>query len=134
MITSAVFALSAGAVKAASLTPVALLGTRYTMERAFYRGRLETAGHLGALIPGEPGRTLAHQVVYGELVRGVIREESRQRCLEIIGRLRERGAEGVTADCTEIVLLVEGDDAGLPYFPATRLHALAAASLALAGA
>jgi aspartate racemase len=133
VVTSGVFALNAGAVKAAGLTQVALLGTRSTMERVFYRGRLETARRLGVLIPDEPGRALVHQVIYDELVRGVIREESRQRYLEIIGRLRERGAEGVIAGCTEIELLVDGDDAGLPYFPATRLHALAAVNLALAG-
>jgi len=122
---------TAAAIKAAGLSQVALLGTRYTMERAFYRGRLESTHHLGVLIPDEPDRTLVHQVIYGELVQGVIRDKSRQRYLEIIGRLRDRGAEGVIAGCTEIELLVKPEDAGLPYFPTTRLHALAAADLAL---
>jgi aspartate racemase len=63
----------------------------------------------------------------------VIRDESRQRYLEIIGRLRGRGAEGVIAGCTEIELLVRAEDVGLPYFPTTRLHALAAVDLALPG-
>ena len=122
---------TAAAVRAAGLTQVALLGTRYTMERDFYRGRLETAHHLGVLVPDEPDRTLVHQVIYDELVQGVIRDQSRQRYLQIIGRLRDRGAEGVIAGCTEIELLVSADDAGLPYFPTTRLHALAAVDLAL---
>ena len=122
---------TAAAIKAAGLSQVALLGTRYTMERAFYRGRLESTHHLDVLIPDEPDRTLVHQVIYGELVQGVIRDKSRQRYLEIIGRLRDRGAEGVIAGCTEIELLVTPEDAGLPYFPTTRLHALAAADLAL---
>jgi aspartate racemase len=124
---------TAAAIKAAGLTQVALLGTRYTMERAFYRGRLETAHHLGVMIPDEPDRTLVHQVIYDELVQGVIRDESRQRYLEIIGRLQGRGAEGVIAGCTEIELLVRAEDVGLPYFPTTRLHALAAVDLALPG-
>src|SRR5215469_9333399 len=122
---------TAAAVRAAGLTQVALLGTRYTMERDFYRGRLETAHHLGVLVPEEPDRTLVHQVIYDELVQGVIRDQSRQRYLEIIGRLQDRGAEGVIAGCTEIELLVTAGDAGLPYFPTTRLHALAAVDLAL---
>ena len=61
----------------------------------------------------------------------MIKNSSRQRYMEIIGRLRDRGAEGVIACCTEIELLVPGEDAGLPYFPTTRLHALAAVDLAL---
>ena len=123
---------TAAAVRAAGLTRVGLLGTRFTMERAFYRGRLEQAHDLSVLIPGEPDRTVVHEVIYGELVRGIIREQSRQRYLEIIGRLRDRGAQGVIAGCTEIELLVSAGDAGLPYFPTTRLHALAAVDLALA--
>ena len=83
------------------------------------------------LVPDEPDRTLVHQVIYDELVQGVIREQSRQRYQEIIGRLQDRGAEGVIAGCTEIELLVTAGDAGLPYFPTTRLHALAAVDLVL---
>ncbi len=125
---------TAAAIKAAGLSRVALLGTRYTMERAFYRGRLESAHHLGVLIPDEPDRTLVHQVIYDELVQGVVRDTSREHYLEIIDRLRDRGAEGVIAGCTEIELLVKPEDVSLPYFPTTRLHALAAADLALAAA
>ena len=124
---------TAAAIKAAGLTQVALLGTRYTMERAFYRGRLEAAHQLGVLVPDEPDRTMVHQVIYDELVRGVIRDDSRQRYLDIIGRLQGRGAEGVIAGCTEIELLVRPEDVGVPYFPTTRLHALAAVDLALPG-
>jgi aspartate racemase len=123
---------TATAIKAAGLTKVAMLATRYTMERAFYRGRLEAVHHLGVLIPDVPDRTLVHQVIYDELVQGVIRDESRQRYLEIIGRLRDRNAEGVIAGCTEIELLVKDEDVDLPYFPTTQLHALAAVNLALA--
>ena len=122
---------TAAAIKAAGLSRVALLGTRFTMERPFYRERLEKAHDLQVLIPREAERALVHGVIYDELVRGVLRDASRQRYVEVIGRLREEGAEGVIAGCTEIELLVGPDDAGLPYFPTTRLHALAAAHLAL---
>jgi aspartate racemase len=124
---------TAAAIKAAGVSTVALLGTRYTMERDFYRGRLQAAHHLGVLVPHEPDRTLVHKVIYDELVRGVIREESRQRYLEAIGRLRDRGAEGIIGGCTEIELLVRAEDVDLPYFPTTRLHALTVVDLALGG-
>lgn len=124
---------TAAAIKAADVSTVALLGTRYTMERDFYRGRLQTAHHVSVLVPDELDRTVVHQVIYDELVRGVIREESRQRYLETIGRLRNRGAEGIIAGSIEIELLVRAEDVDLPYFPTTRLHALTAVDLALGG-
>ena len=120
------------AVAAAGLARPGLLGTRYTMERDFYRGRLERAHGLTVLIPDERDRALVHEVIFGELVRGVVSDVSRDRYREVIGRLRERGADGIIAGCTEIELLVGPDDAGLPYFPTTRLHALAAVDVALA--
>jgi aspartate racemase len=123
---------TAAAIKAAGLARAGLLGTRYTMERAFYRGRLESVHGLSVLVPDEPGRTLVHEIIYGELVQGIIRDQSRRRYLEVIDRLRQRGAECVIAGCTEIELLVQPDDVGLPYFPTTRLHALAAVDMALA--
>lgn len=123
---------TATAVKAAGLTRVGLLGTRYTMEHDFYRGRLQTAHGLSVLIPDEPDRTLVHQIIYSELVQGVVHEDSRKRFLDVIGRLRQRGAEGIIAGCTEIELLVKADDMDLPYFPTTRLHAMAAVDMALA--
>jgi Asp/Glu/Hydantoin racemase len=110
-----------------------LLGTRYTMERGFYRGRLQTVHGLSVLVPEEPDRALVHQIIYDELVQGIIRDESRNRYLEVIDRLRQRGAEGIIAGCTGIELLVQGNDVDLPYFPTTRLHALAAVDMALAG-
>jgi aspartate racemase len=121
------------AVTAAGLTRPGLLGTRYTMERDFYTGRLERAHGLTVLVPAEPDRTTVHQVIFDELVRGVVRDASRAAYLEVIGRLRQRGAEGIIAGCTEIELLVGPADVALPYFPTTRLHALAAVDLALAG-
>ena len=122
---------TADAVLSSGVTTVALLGTRYTMEQEFYRERLESHG-LTVLIPDEPDRTMIHEVIFSELVRGVVTEESKQRYLEAIAALLERGAAGVIAGCTEIELLVGLDDVPCPFFPTTRLHALAAVDFALA--
>ncbi len=122
---------TADAVIAAGVGSVALLGTRYTMEHEFYRGRLERHG-LAVIVPDEPDLTVVHDIIYDELVQGVIRAESKARYLEVIGRLVERGAMGVIAGCTEIELLVGPADVGVPYFPTTAIHAAAAVAAALA--
>lgn len=123
---------TATAVRRAGLDRVGLLGTRYTMEQDFYRGRLGAHG-LEVLVPEEPDRTVVHDVIYGELVVGVVDPSSRERYLEIIERLLERGAAGVIAGCTEIELLVSSADLPCPFFPTTRLHAVAAVDVALGG-
>ncbi|MDY7099775.1 MAG: aspartate/glutamate racemase family protein [Actinomycetota bacterium] len=122
--------VTADAVAAAGVDTVALLGTRYTMEQDFYRGRLERRG-LKVLVPDEPDRTTVHDVIYDELVQGRIVDASRAAYLDVIERLVARGAEGLIAGCTEIELLVGPDDVGVPYFPTARLHALAAVEFAL---
>ena len=121
---------TAAAVKRAGITRIALLGTRFTMEKAFYRSRLEQHG-LDVIVPGDDDRSVVHDVIYDELVQGLIVDTSRERYLEIIARLEGAGAQGVIAGCTEIELLVTPDDVALPYFPTTRLHALAAVDAAL---
>ena len=121
---------TAAAVIEAGLDTVALLGTRFTMEQDFYRGRLESHG-LTVIVPEEPDLTVVHDVIYDELVQGRILGESRTRYLGIIDRLVERGARGVIAGCTEIELLVTPEDVTIPYFPTTRLHAMAAVEAAL---
>ena len=123
---------TAAAVADAGAREVALLGTRYTMEEAFYRGRLERHG-LHVRVPDEPDRSLIHEVIYDELVQGVVSPRSRSRYLEVIERLVAAGAKGVIAGCTEIELLVRASDVTVPYFPTTTLHAQAAARWALAG-
>jgi aspartate racemase len=122
---------TAAAVLAAGVERVGLLGTRYTMEHDFYRSRLERHG-LSVVVPDEADRAMVHGVIFDELVRGVIDPGSRRRYLEVIGRLVDAGAGGVIAGCTEIELLVGGDDVPVPFFPTTRLHALAAVDAALA--
>lgn len=122
---------TAAAVRDRGLTTVALLGTRYTMEQDFYRARLEASG-LTVLVPDEPDRTTVHEVIYDELVQGVVEESSRRAYQAIIGRLVDRGAQGVIAGCTEIELLLGPDDVTVPWFPTAELHALAAVDAALA--
>ena len=121
---------TATAVVAAGIERIALLGTRYTMEHDFYRGRLIERG-LEVVVPDEPDRTTVHDIIFDELVRGVVRPESRTAYLGVIERLLDRGAEGVIAGCTEIELLVGPDDVDVPYFPTTALHAEAAVAFAL---
>jgi aspartate racemase len=122
---------TAVAIKTKGLTTVGLLGTRYTMELDFYRGRLEQSHGLKVLIPEEPGRTTVHDIIYRELTHGTIREESRRAYLEVIGDLVRRGAQGVILGCTEIPLLVKAKDSPVPVFDTTALHAAAAVDFAL---
>ncbi|MEW2632736.1 aspartate/glutamate racemase family protein [Streptomyces sp. NPDC048389] len=122
---------TAGAVRAAGLTRVGLLGTAFTMDQDFYRGRL--AGHgLEVLTPGAEGRALVHRVIYDELCLGVVRDESRAAYQKVIGELVAAGAQGVVLGCTEIELLIGPDDSPVPVFPTTRLHVEAAVAAALA--
>lgn len=123
---------TADAVDAAGIGTVALLGTRFTMEHDFYRGRLGRRHSLDVLIPDDAGRTIVHDIIYDELVRGVVDDTSRAVYLSIIDSLISDGAAGVIAGCTEIELLVKPDDVDIPYFPTTRIHAVAAVDWALA--
>lgn len=122
---------TAAAVRARGLRRVGLLGTAFTMEQDFYRGRL-AAGGVEVLVPDARGRGLVHRVIYEELCRGVVREESRTAYRAVIEELVGAGAEGVVLGCTEIELLVGPEDSPVPLFPTTRLHVEAALRLALA--
>jgi aspartate racemase len=121
---------TAEVVKGACITSVAVLGTRYTMEQAFYVERLASHG-LEVLTPREPDRTTIHDVIFEELIRGKIVESSRTAYLGVIDRLIDRGARGVIAGCTEIELLIHQADVRVPLFPTTTIHAAAAAEFAL---
>jgi aspartate racemase len=122
---------TAGAITKKGLATVGLLGTRYTMELDFYRGRLEKAHGLKVLIPEEPGRTAINDIIYRELSHGIIREESRQVYAAVIRELERRGAQGVILGCTEIPLLIKAADSPIPVFDTTALHAAAAVEFAL---
>ncbi len=121
---------TAAAVVTAEVGTVGLLGTRYTMELDFYRERLRHRG-LEVMVPDEPGRATVHDIIYDELVRGIVTGESKRRYLDVIAQLVERGAAGIIAGCTEIELLISPDDLDVAYFPTTRLHAEAAVTAAL---
>ena len=122
--------VTADAVRRAGIERVALLGTRFTMEQPFYVDRLRAHG-LEVLVPEEVDRTLVHDVIYDELVQGVVRDGSRAAYVDVVRRLVERGARGVVLGCTEIELLIGADDVDVPVFATTRLHALAAVDFAL---
>lgn len=122
------------AIQAAGIKRIGLLGTLFTMEDRFYRQRLEERFGLEVLVPEEPtDRQMVHQVIFGELCQGVVREESRAAYRAVMARLAERGAEGIILGCTEIGLLVGDADASVPLFDTTRLHAARAVELALEG-
>ncbi|QLE75816.1 aspartate/glutamate racemase family protein [Streptomyces rectiverticillatus] len=123
---------TAAVVRAAGLRRVGLLGTAFTMEQDFYRGRL-TAGGLDVCVPGSEGRALIHRVIYEELCMGVVRDESRAAYRQVIEELVAAGAEGIILGCTEIELLIGPEDSPVPLFPTARLHAEAAVDAALAG-
>jgi amino-acid racemase len=121
---------TARAVLDAGVNRVALLGTAYTMEQDFYRGRLARHG-LEVIVPNEADRAFVHGVIFDELVRGIVTDESKEGFIDIIATLVQEGAQGVVAGCTEIELLVGVDDVDVPYFPTTQIHALAAVAAAL---
>lgn len=108
------------------LQRIGLLGTRFTMEQDFYKARLAAQG-IEVLIPDLPGRDLVHQVIYDELCLGQIKPDSRLAYQRIIAGLVRSGAEGVILGCTEIGLLVQPEDATVPLFDTTAIHARAAA-------
>ncbi len=124
---------TAQAIRASSLSTVGLLGTRFTMEQDFYRGRLESKFGLTVHVPEADSRRLVHEVIYSELCRGVISESSREGFQQIVSELVGMGAEAVVLGCTEIGLLVQPGDVSVPLFDTTELHAKAAGLLALDG-
>lgn len=119
------------AIKAKGLTTVGLLGTRFTMEGNFYRGRLAEKFSLQVVIPEEIDRETVHRVIYDELVKGELKKESRQKFVTIIKKLQSQGAQGIILGCTEIPLLIRQSDVSIPIFDTTRLHAEAAVDWAI---
>ncbi len=118
-------------IKAAGLTRVGLLGTAFTMEQEFYKGRLRERYGLDVITPDTDDRRLVHEIIYKELVVGEIRPESRQAYRAIMARLVERGAQAIILGCTEIMLLVSDEDSTVPLYDTTTIHAVAAVDFAL---
>jgi aspartate racemase len=123
---------TADAIKERGFRTVALLGTRFTMEEDFCRGRLESRHGLSVLIPEEADRAEMHRVIFDELCHGRLLEESRRRVRRMIDGLKSRGAEGVILGCTEISLLIKPEDSSLPVFDTTLIHAERAVAFSLA--
>jgi len=122
---------TATAIVRAGARRVGLLGTAFTMEQDFYRGRLEQRFGLEVLVPDAADRRCVHDIIYQELILGVVSETSRRRYAEVIARLTARGAEAIILGCTEIMLLVRPEDSAVPLFDTTSLHAIAAVDAAL---
>ena len=120
----------AQAIHASGVSEVGLLGTGFTMDRPFYRERLESH-QLHVHLPSPDDRALVHRVIYDELVLGMIRDESRKAYARVIADLVADGSQGVILGCTEIELLVRPEDSPVPVFPSTRLHVEAAVDWAL---
>lgn len=118
-------------VQARGIQTVGLLGTRFTMEEPFYRGRLTDHHGLTVLTPNAAERAIVHRVIYEELCLGLINPESRQQFIEIMGHLVAAGADGIILGCTEIELLVQAGDTPVELFPTTRIHAEAAVETAI---
>jgi len=118
------------AIQARGIKTVGLLGTKFTMEKGFYQDALARKD-ITVLVPDKEDRGYMNAVIYNELVAGQIRHESRAGFVAIIKKLAKRGAEGVILGCTEIPLLVGEEDAGMPLFDTTAIHAQAALNYAL---
>ncbi len=121
---------TAAEIASAGFKRVGLLGTRFTMERDFYRGRLEARHGLDVRVPPEQDRALVHQVIYDELCHGEIKGPSRAEFRRIVKQLVADGAQGIILGCTEIGLLLREPDAPVPVFDTAAIHAKSAARLA----
>ena len=120
------------AIHAAGLTQVGLLGTAFTMEQDFLKDRLAHDHGIACLVPDAEDRATVHRVIYEELLRGDVFEDSRDAYLAVVRRLGDAGAQGIILGCTEIGMLLQQEDSPLPLFDTTAVHAAAAVDAALA--
>ena len=119
------------AIKKAGLETIGLLGTKFTMEGDFYKKRLKDNYGIKTIIPDENDRQKIHEVIYQELVKGILNEDSRKQYLQIIYNLQKKGAQGVILGCTEIPLLITQEQSPIPIFDTTSIHSKAAVKYAL---
>jgi len=122
---------TAEAILKAGYKAVGLLGTRFTMEKDFYKSRLAEKFDLDVIVPDGEDRDTVHEIIYTELCNGVIKDDSRRTYQEVIGRLKAAGAECLILGCTEIGLLIDETQSELPMFDTARIHAIAAADWAM---
>jgi aspartate racemase len=123
---------TAAKIKGQGLSKVGLLGTKFTMEEDFYKGRLVDRHGLEVLIPDDQQREMVHRVIYDELCLGQVKADSKAKYVELMADFTEAGAEGIILGCTEIGLLVDAGDSAVPLFDTTYIHAVAAVEYALA--
>jgi aspartate racemase len=123
--------VTADAIKAKGQKKIGLLGTKFTMEQDFYKGRLQNKHGIEVIIPKEEERQVVHDILYDELCLGEIKEISRDKFKQIISGLVSSGAEGIVLGCTEIPLIVSQEDYKIPLYDTTELHARAAVEFAL---
>ena len=117
-------------IKRKGLTKIGLLGTRFTMEMDFYTKQLHGAG-IESLVPEKPEREFIHNAIMNELLIEEFKEETKERFLNIINYLEQKGAQGIVLGCTEIPLLIKQNDTHLPVFNTLEIHAKAAVDFAL---
>ncbi len=122
---------TAEAIRAQGLNKIGLLGTNFTMEEAFYKGRLTDKFGLDVLVPARPERQVVHDIIYDELCLGVTKPDSRAQYRQIMAEMVAAGAEGIILGCTEIGLLVNQEDSSVPLFDTTVIHAETAVAYAL---
>jgi aspartate racemase len=118
-------------IKACQYTRIGLLGTRFTMEQDFYKGRLVDKYGLDVLVPDAEDREVVHRIIYDELCLGIIKPESRVLYQQTLDKFAAQGAEAVILGCTEITLLIQQEHSPLPVFDTTHIHAVAAVEYAL---
>jgi aspartate racemase len=114
-----------------SFKKVGLIATKFSMEGDFLRNRYKSKFNIDTIIPNEMDRNVIHEIIYNELVKGIINESSKRKFLKIIDKLIDQGAEGIISGCTEIELLIKPTDIKVELFETTRLHAEKAVELAL---
>jgi aspartate racemase len=122
---------TAAAIRRTGMKTVGLLGTRFTMEHDFYKGRLVHKHGLNVIVPEASDREIIHDIIYRELCLGEIKASSKQQYITVMQRLIAAGAEGIILGCTEIGLLIHAGDSQVPLFDTTRLHAVAAVEFSL---
>jgi aspartate racemase len=118
-------------IKTQGIATVGLLGTRYTMEQDFYKGRLISRYSLNVLVPDADDIQVVNRIIYDELVQGIIKPDSKREYERVIDKLVSTGAGAIILGCTEIELLIKPESCPVPAFDTTRIHALAAVEMAL---
>ena len=123
--------VTGAAISKDQIQKVGLLGTRFTMEGDFYKKRLKDNYDIEVIIPEDADRQIIHDIIYNELCLGVIKDDSRQKYIDIINKLCANGAEGIILGCTEIPLLIKQSDVLIPVYDTTKIHAESAVDFAL---